>query len=108
MNRILLSLLTILALSLVLWTSPAAADSGFRMSELPSSLRYLGSRSAAASAAGLHYRHRSQQFQAVEAPTRYRTKSILRYSKALGKSGMRLRVKAPLKPRKIIKVELQF
>jgi hypothetical protein len=46
--------------------------------------------------------------RAVRAPTRYRTKSILRYEKALGRTGLILRVKAPLKPRKIVKFELRF
>ena len=51
---------------------------------------------------------RRAESRSVEAPTRYRTKSILRYSKALGDTGLVLKVKAPLKPRKLVKVEIRF
>ena len=51
---------------------------------------------------------RRDESRAVEAPTRYRTQSILRYSKQLGDTGLILKVKAPLKPRKLIKLELRF
>lgn len=51
---------------------------------------------------------RRDESRSVEAPTRYRTHSILRYSKQLGSTGMILKVKVPLKPRKLIKLELRF
>ncbi len=51
---------------------------------------------------------RRNESRAVEAPTRYRTSSILKYSTPLGDSGMIFRVKLPLNPRKIIKLELRF
>ena len=44
----------------------------------------------------------------VEAPTRYDVKTILRYTLPLGDTGMELRLKAPLKPQKIVKLELRF
>jgi hypothetical protein len=110
MYRMSLLLFTFLSLALLISAAPAAADSSdrFRKSQLPSSLRYLGSGAAESRADAILYRHRGKQFRAVEAPTRYRTKSILRYSRALGDSGLVLRVKAPMKFRKIIKVELHF
>jgi hypothetical protein len=46
--------------------------------------------------------------RSVEAPTRYRVKSILKYSRPLGDTGMILRVKLPLKMRKLVKFELRF
>ena len=51
---------------------------------------------------------RRNESRAVEAPTRYRTQSILKYSTALGDTGMIFRVKLPLNPRKLIKLELRF
>ena len=51
---------------------------------------------------------RRNESRAVEAPTRYRTSSILKYSRPLGDTGLILRVKLPLKQRKIIKLELRF
>ena len=44
----------------------------------------------------------------IEAPTRFRVSSILKYSLPLGDTGLVLRVKAPLKPHKIVTVELRF
>jgi hypothetical protein len=108
MYRILLLLLTILVLCSLTAASANADGPAIRSSELPSSLRYLGSGAAESHASALDYKHRSEQFRAVTVTTRYRTKSILRYSRALGKTGMILRVKAPMKPRKIIKLELRF
>ena len=40
-------------------------------------------------------------------PTR-RTESVLRYQTPLGKTGIILRLKAPLKQRKLVKFELRF
>jgi hypothetical protein len=51
---------------------------------------------------------RRNESRAVEAPTRHRTSSILKYSTPLGDTGMIFRVKLPLNPRKIIKFELRF
>lgn len=51
---------------------------------------------------------RRNEQRAVEAPTRYRTSSILKYKTPLGDTGMELRLKLPLKPRKIFKLELRF
>ena len=51
---------------------------------------------------------RRNQSRAVEAPTRYRTSSILQYTKPLGETGLILRVKMPLKLHKIIKFEIRF
>jgi len=51
---------------------------------------------------------RRNESRAVEAPTRFRTGSILKYSTPLGRTGMIFRVKLPLNPRKIIKLELRF
>lgn len=102
--------LLVFALTLSL-ASPAAAvdpDPGIGDSDLPTSLQYLGTNQAESVATRLQYRLRNTQFREVEAPTRFRTQSILRYSKPLGDSGLVLRVKAPLKPRKLIKLELQF
>lgn len=51
---------------------------------------------------------RRNQSRAVEAPTRYRTSSILQYTTPLGETGLILRVKMPLKAHKIIKFEIRF
>jgi hypothetical protein len=51
---------------------------------------------------------RRNELRAVEAPTRYRTSSILKYTTPIGDTGMEFRVKLPLKPTKIVKLELRF
>ena len=48
------------------------------------------------------------ELRAVQAPTRFRVRSLLRYRMALGDSGMELRVRVKPKMRKIVKVELRF
>ena len=112
MNRTLaLALLSSLALVLSLPAAAARAGSpsDFRLSDLPLSFSYQGSQTAGfRSAQGVRYRHERQQLRLLEAPTRYRTKSILRYSKQLGSEGPVLRIKAPLKPRQMVKIELRF
>ena len=51
---------------------------------------------------------RRNESRLVEAPTRYRTRSILQYTTPLGDTGLILRLKLPLKQRKIIKFEIRF
>jgi hypothetical protein len=51
---------------------------------------------------------RNESRHVVAAPTRFRVSSILRYSTPLGDTGLVLRVKAPLKPRKIVSLEIRF
>ena len=51
---------------------------------------------------------RRNEARAVAAPTRYRTHSILRYSRQLGDTGLILKLKAPLKPRKLVAFEIRF
>ncbi len=50
---------------------------------------------------------RRSQLHSTPAPSRYRTDSILRYTRKL-ENGMILRVKLPMRLRKIVKVELRF
>ena len=51
---------------------------------------------------------RRNESRLVEAPTRYRTSSILKYTTPLGDTGLILRIKLPLKQRKLIKFEVRF
>lgn len=89
----------------------ASADtvSYFRATDLPESLQYRGSKVAGEKgASSLQFHHQKQQIRSLEAPTRYRTRSILRYSRPLGETGLVLRIKAPLKKRQQIRLELRF
>lgn len=74
-------------------------------SDLPERLQYPEPRYDS-SPPGISFRRNEQR--AVEAPTRYRTSSLLKYKTPLGDTGMELRLKLPLKPRKIFKLELRF
>ena len=51
---------------------------------------------------------RRNELRAVAAPTRYRTSSILKYSKPIGNTGVIFRVKAKPNPRRLIKLEIRF
>lgn len=86
-------------------TSPFAFD-GYedRYGRIPEELQYV--RDPERKPPSVSFRR--NQLRAVEAPTRYRTSSILKYTTPLGDSGMELRVKLPLKRRKIVKLELRF
>jgi len=100
-----------LAFLLLLPAASASAEEPkrFLTSDLSASLQYQGSDAATQPGANrLRYRHQRQELRSLTAPTRYRTKSILRYSKELGDTGLVLRVKAPLKPRQMLKFELRF
>jgi hypothetical protein len=109
MNRMLLSLLTCSVFLLTLVAGSAAADPPtVRTSELPTSLRYMGSTVAETGAAQFSFKPRAAGFSSLRPPSRYRTKSFLRYSAPLGDTGLVMKVKLPLKPRKIIMVELRF
>jgi hypothetical protein len=99
------------ALFLIAPAGVAIADSSahFHVTDLPESLQYRAGKGASAkSGTSLHYQHQEQQLRLIEAPTRYRTRSILRYSHGLGDSGLVLRIKAPLKPRQMVRFELRF
>jgi hypothetical protein len=104
-------ILALFALFLIMPAGVAIADSAahFRVMDLPESLRYRGSDGASAkNGTSLQYQHQKQQLRLIEAPTRYRTRSILRYSHGLGDSGLVLRIKAPLKSRQLVRFELRF
>jgi hypothetical protein len=83
----------------------AESDKDLFLSSLPKTYHY-GRGNAVTKPRSISFRR--DESRAVEAPTRYRTQSILRYSKQLGDTGLILKVKAPLKPRKLIKLELRF
>ena len=94
--------------ALLLPGSVAMADStpGFLFqSDLPVQFKYAA---RARASRPLSVSFRRNEARAVEAPTRYRTHSILRYTLPLGDSGLILRVKAPLKPRKLVAFEIRF
>ena len=87
-----------------------------------------GSIRASQRGAGVPYGHRYETWEAVDVPIpasispslalrsrsraawplRDRTQSVLRYQTPLGKTGIILRLKVPLKQRKLVKFELRF
>lgn len=87
-----------------------------------------GSARASQRGAGVPYGHRYETWEAVDvripaslspslalrsrsraaSPLRDRTQSVLRYQTPLGQTGLLLRLRAPLKSRKLIKLELRF
>jgi hypothetical protein len=86
--------------------APFAVDDpfGFDAQGLPARFQYDESHESRPPSVNF----RRNESRAVEAPTRYRTSSILKYSTPLGDTGMIFRVKLPLNPRKIIKLEVRF
>jgi hypothetical protein len=78
------------------------------LSSLPEAYRYGPQSRQRRQPLSVSFRRSRHETRAVAAPTRYRTKSILRYTKALGDTGMLFRVKLPLKRSKLIKLELRF
>jgi len=92
--------------SLLAVASPSAAeDDPFAFDPvLPESFQYVDMHESMPPS----FSFKRNESRAVEAPTRYRTTSLLKYSRALGDTGMILRIKLPLNPRKIIKFELRF
>jgi hypothetical protein len=94
--------------ALLLPASSAMADSNpdfLFQSDVPAAFKY-GAR--ARSSRPLAVSFRRNEARAVAAPTRYRTHSILRYTRKLGDTGLVLRLKAPLKPRKLVAFEIRF
>ncbi len=83
----------------------ANSDIDIFFSDLPETFHY-GRAAGATKPLSISFRRNASR--AVEAPTRYRTQSILQYEKALGNTGLILKVKAPLKPRKLVKFEIRF
>ena len=81
-----------------------AGESPFSFEALPQQLLYVDDTEQKPPS----FSFERNELRAVEAPTRYRTQSILRYTTALGDTGLQLRVKLPLKLRKLVKVELRF
>ena len=94
----------VVALLLLFGAGSASAGDDDLFQLLPSSFRYPESVDSKPPS----FSFRRNESRAVEAPTRYRTHSILRYSTPLGRTGLVLRLKAPLKPRKLVKVEIRF
>jgi hypothetical protein len=92
--------------SLLAIASPSAAqDDPFAFDQvLPESFQYVDMHESMPPS----FSFKRNESRAVQAPTRYRTTSILKYSRALGDTGMILRIKLPLNRRKIIKFELRF
>lgn len=85
--------------------SPAFAEAPLDFDQLvPANFRYVKTHERIAPSVSF----RRNESRAVEAPTRYRTSSVLQYTRPLGSTGLQLRVKAPLNPRKIVKVEIRF
>ena len=98
----------LLAGALLLPASAATADSNPEVlfqSDLPAAFTY---RAGARATSPLSVSFRRNEGRAVAAPTRYRTHSILRYSLPLGDTGLILKLKAPLKPRKLVAFEIRF
>ena len=100
------SLATLFALALLMATPAAASDSSpFDFDPpVPEQFQYAESYESKPPS----FSFRRNQSRAVEAPTRYRTSSILQYTTPLGETGLILRVKMPLKAHKIIKFEIRF
>ena len=89
---------------------------------------HAGSMQASWLGVGVPYAHRYEKLEGLDQPIRSsstsrslarrsgfsgssptrRTESVLRYETRLGKTGIILRLKAPLKQRKLIKFELRF
>ncbi len=95
------SLLTLILFSPAL---PASADGDLFDELLPSSLRFDGDFERKPPSISF----RRNESRAVEAPTRYPTSSLLKYSTPIGNTGLILRVKARPDPRRIVKLEIRF
>ncbi len=83
---------------------PASADGDLFDELLPSSLRFDGDFERKPPSISF----RRNESRAVEAPTRYPTSSLLKYSTPIGNTGLILRVKARPDPRRIVKLEIRF
>ncbi len=94
----LLTLVTVFALA-----PTASADGDHFDALLPQSLGYQDFERRPPSLS-----FRRDQSRAVEAPTRYHTSSILKYSTPIGNTGLIFRVKAGPNPRRLVKLEIRF
>ena len=93
-----LGAVSLLVLSILLVLPPvASAGSDLRASQLK----------AGHSRSGIDS-YRLSRKRLSEPPSKYRSQSILRYSIPIGDTGLVFRVKAPLRPGKIVKFELRF
>ena len=82
---------------------PAAAGDPFD-GLLPESLRYHEDSERKPPSISF----RRNESRAVEAPTRYPTSSILKYSTPIGKTGLIFRLKARPNMRRLVKLEIRF
>lgn len=94
-----LTLVTLFALGL-----PASADGDLFDGLLPESLRYQDDSERKPPSISF----RRNESRAVEAPTRYPTNSILKYSTPIGNTGLIFRVKARPNLRRLVKFEIRF
>lgn len=101
-------LLVLLSASVALpavFALPASADSEKPLFEpFSSSIRY----SQDFELRGRSLVYRNEEERSVEAPTKFRIKSMLRYTMPIGNTGMQLRVSVPLKKKKIVKIQIRF
>jgi len=100
------ALVVLLALPLPAAAEPHEGLAAFRFEQLPENFRYEVVEDLEAGEASFSFRRNEEL--AVEAPTSFRIKSMLQYTMPLGDTGMILKLKAPLKLRKLIKVEIRF
>lgn len=83
---------------------PASADTDLFDTRLPENLRYQQRFERKPPSISF----RRNELRAVEAPTRYPTVSILKYSTPIGNTGLIFRVKARPNPRRLVKLEIRF
>ena len=105
-RRVLGPLFTLVALALLFAIPASAADTSPFDFTQPVPEQFLFAESFESRPPSFSFRRNESRL--VEAPTRYRTSSILKYTTQLWDTGLILRIKLPLKQRKIIKFEIRF
>lgn len=94
-----------LVLAIGLLAAPASASAADRFSDLlPANLRY----EEVAERRPPTISFRRNEARAVEAPTRYRTSSFLKYKTPIGKTGLVFQMKARPNLRRLVKLEIRF
>ena len=88
---------------------PASAqtEEAFRFEQLPENFRYeyVDDDLEVGQASFSYVRNEERS---IAAPTKFRLKSILQYTTPLGDTGLNLKLKMPLKLRKLVKLEIRF
>jgi hypothetical protein len=94
-------------LLLIAFLAPSASaepNESLRFEQLPENFRYVEDYDDPA----YSFSYRRGEEISVAAPTKFRIKSILQYTSPLGDTGLILKVKLPLKMKKLVKVEIRF